>query len=194
MKRNVVNIVLVLLLLCMLLSFDLPRGWIKAGSAPDKYAMETDEKEMHEGRKAATIRSLETGIKGFGTLMQQIDAGAYRGKRLRMTGWMKTAGVTGRAGFWLRVDQLGTTAAAAFDNMNDRPVKGTTNWTKYEIVLDVAVSASVIAFGVMLSADGQVWTDNLTFEVVDAAVPVTGTSAAKPYILSTKPVNLNFEQ
>jgi len=54
------------------------------------------------------------------------------------------------AGFWLRIDgkenpkqQLG------FDNMNNRPVKGTTDWKLYQIVLDVPENSGLINFGAL---------------------------------------------
>lgn len=43
-------------------------------------------------------------------------------------------------GLWFRVD--GTTGKSlSFDNMQDRAVKGTTEWARYEIVLDVPEGA-----------------------------------------------------
>lgn len=75
-----------------------------------------------------------------------------------------------------------------FDNMHERPIKGTNDWTHYEIVLDVMPDAVAIAFGILLEGDGRVWIDDLAFDVVSAKVPVTG--APKMGV----PTNLNFEQ
>ena len=56
---------------------------------------------------------------GFGTLMQQIDAADYRGRRVRLSGLSKAAAVAGWAGLWMRVD--GRRGVLAFDNMQSRP-------------------------------------------------------------------------
>ncbi len=55
----------------------------------------------------------------------------------------------------------------AFDNMDSRPVKGTTDWRRYEVVLDVPEAALRVAFGPVLRGAGRVWADDLTLDVVD---------------------------
>ena len=59
----------------------------------------------------------------------------YQGKKIKLTGYLKTENVTGSAGLWMKIDP-----SVAFDNMQNRPVKGTTDWTKYEITLDLQSS------------------------------------------------------
>ncbi len=54
----------------------------------------------------------------------------------------------------------------SFDNMNDRPIVGNSDWVKYEIVLDVPVNSSEISFGVFLDGKGQIWFDKMEIKVV----------------------------
>src|SRR5690606_10812714 len=61
-----------------------------------------------------------------------------------------------------------------FDNMEKRPIKGTSDWVKYEIVLFVPVEATSISYGVLLAGTGQVWFKGVKFEIVDDTVPETG--------------------
>src|ERR1017187_9937896 len=107
------------------------------------------------GKNCATIKSTDKKIDGFGTLMQMCKPDKYLGKRVRMTGYVKSESVTDWAGLWLRVDQANSQVPLAFDNMQDRAIKGTYAWKKYEIVLDVPANASMIAFGALLSGTGQ---------------------------------------
>lgn len=82
--------------------------------------------------------------------MQSNKPDKYLGKKIRMTGIMKSVDVETIAGFWLRVDHADSKTPLSFDNMSDRPIKGATEWTKYEIVLEVPDKASKIAFGALL--------------------------------------------
>jgi len=66
----------------------------------------------------------------------------------------------------------------AFDNMQSRPIKGTTDWQKYGVVLDVPQDATGVFSGVLLGGTGQVWISNPKFEVVGAAVQTTGGNTA----------------
>jgi len=121
--------------------------------------------------------------------MQSIDARDYAGKRMRLSAWVKASDVKHWAGLWMRVD--GTDAKAgslAFDNMQNRPIKGTLDWARYDVVLDVARVARGISFGILLDGEGTVWMSDVKFEPVTTAVPTTNTINA----LQRKPANLDF--
>ena len=178
------------------LAGDLPAGWIRAGSAPADYEMGVDTTTRHIGRASAFLRALENqkNPNGFGTLMQMSDPGTYRGKRVRLTAWVKAEKIDGDswAGLWLRVDgERPQTDTLGFDNMQDRPIKGTADWTRVAIVLDVPQEAKALAFGVLLSGAGQVWMDDLKFEVVTQDVPTTDMRSGRK---SSEPKNLDFEE
>lgn len=183
-------------------SFDLPTGWHKSGNAPDKYDMGIDKGVGQNGKNAGTIRSIDKNINGFGTLMQNSMPGKFLGKRIRMSGFLKTKDVSEWAGFWLRIDGKNKDGHFGFDNMHDdktdRSVKGTTEWTKYEIVLNVSEDASNIAYGALLSGTGQVWFDDLKIEIVDESIPVTGIELGgnKPQDITQykEPTNLELEK
>jgi hypothetical protein len=148
--------------------------WFKFGTAPQLYENFIDSSNPHQGRGAMTLKSFDTTINGFGTLAQMMRPGKYLDKRVRMTGYLKSKDAIGWAGFWFRVDQSGSQALLSFDNMEDRPIKGTTNWKQYEIVLDVPYAASNLVYGALISGTGQIWIDKVNFEVVDTSVRTTG--------------------
>ncbi len=169
----------------------LPDGWGRAGDKPGSYFMGMDKGAGKEGNKVATIKSIDKLIDGFGTIMQSFTPEKYLGKRIKMTGYLKTKDVKDWAGFWLRVDGEKGENSLAFDNMKngktDRAVRGTTNWKQYEIVLDVSEKATNISFGALLSGTGQVWFDKIDFEIVSHSIPTTGEEDR-----FSAPRNLNF--
>lgn len=173
------------------LSFDDATDWFKAGSKPNSYEMGIDKGAGQYGNDCASIKSIEKNIDGFGTLMQSFKADKYHGKKIRMTGLMKSKKVDSWAGFWLRVDGYDTKKSLAFDNMFKRAIKGSTDWAKYEIILEVSEKASKIAFGALLNGTGQIWFDKIDFEVVDNSVP--STDMVKEMI-KDEPKNLDFNK
>lgn len=144
------------------------------------------------GNNAATIKSKSNKINGFGTLMQNSLPDNFLGKRVKMSGYVKSENVANWAGLWLRIDQKNKDFAISFDNMKNRAIKGTTEWKKYEIVLDIPLDATNMAYGALLSGVGQIWFDNISFEVVNDTIEVTSESKQKFMPLS-EPSNLNFE-
>ncbi|MCW8805884.1 MAG: hypothetical protein OQK56_05440 [Ignavibacteriaceae bacterium] len=167
-----------------------PNGWYPAGSNPSEYEMGIDNSVFQSGSACAYIKSKSPKEKQFGTLMQTISAEYYLGKRLMLSGYIKSEDVDGWSGMWMRIDgeskqQLG------FDNMYDRAIKGTTDWKKCEIVLDIPENSTTINYGVLLNGYGEVWFDNFELKEVDKNVPVT--TLTKESKLPSRPVNLNFE-
>ncbi len=103
---------------------------------------------------------------------------------------LRTKDVDGWAGAWMRVDGENK-SSLAFDNMQDRPLKGTTDWARYDVVLDVADNAAAVAFGALLGGRGQLWMADARFEPVGKDVPATGRGGAN---LPQGPTNLDFSE
>jgi len=184
-----------LALCCALPSFaegDFLKGWIKGGSDPKSYEVSLDKAASRGPHNAVRYRSLENVKEdGFGTVMQIIQSEEYKGKRVRLSAYIKPEKVSGWAGLWLRVDGRRHSEPIAFDNMSDRPVKGSSDWLKCEVVLDVPEEgATAIAFGFMLSGNGAIYVSEMALDIVDNSVPVTRPSGnAYP----RQPVNLDFK-
>ena len=166
-----------------------PEGWYIAGSRPTDYTAGTISDAGRHGTASAYLASREEVVEGFGTLMQEFSAERFLGKRVRMTGFVRAESVEGRAGLWMRVDDTDR-ASLSFDNMQDRPIRGTLPWQRYEIVLDVPVDSASIAFGILLRGKGKVYVDDFAFEEVAPTVEATEIATA----LSATPINLAFEQ
>jgi hypothetical protein len=119
--------------------------------------------------------------------MQVFKAGDYQGTRLRLSAFARASGVEGSAGLWMRIDGSHQ-EMLAFDNMHERPIRGTADWQKFEIVLDVPETSEVIAFGLLLQGAGRVWLDDIEFDPVGDDIDITGTQGS-----SLIPMNLDFE-
>jgi len=76
--------------------------------------------------------------------------------------------------------------------LQHRPIKGTSDWHKYEVVLDVPRGSVAIAVGLLLTGKGQAWVSQVQFEEVGTDVPTT---AHKPYEgLPEQPGSLDFAE
>ncbi len=172
-----------------------PPGWIYSATDEDDYEVGIDTNEKHSGTKCGYLKSVVTNPKPFGNLSSWFTPEDYLEKRMRMTAWVKTELTQGKAQLWLRIDGDWKTASqkpGCFDNMDDRPITGSTNWNKYELVVDIPQTTTNIVFGLMLIGEGQIWLDDVSFEEVSKDVTLTGMFCiAKAKSLAPK--NLNFE-
>ena len=146
--------------------------WFLAGDTPQDYTFGIDPTVMLNGKPGAYLKTKVAQPSGFGTLMQAFQGIEYRGKRVRMTGYAKAQAVENWAGLWMRVDGANQDSLS-FDNMQNRPIRGTLDWKQYAIVLDVPQESTGIFFGILLAGPGQVWLMNVQFETVSSTVPVT---------------------
>lgn len=168
------------------------KGWILSGSDPSHYEMGTDRETVHMGKVSGYLGSVTaTSETQFATVMQQFKSDKYKGKRIRLSAFIKAENVEHFAGLWMRVDNAeGDTIQ--FDNMSDRPINGSIPWHHYSIVLDVPADSASISFGVLLTGKGKVWMDGFSFDVVDHRTPTTNMQLGTD--LRDEPVNLSFEE
>ena len=181
---------------------DPPKGWFSNGSHVKNYEISVDTNVKHSGRASARIKSIaDTPADGFGGFMQLFAADAYHGKRVRMSAWLKSENANSLQ-LWFRLD--GAKSMFGFDNMDNRGVKGTSDWKKYELTLDVPANTVNIAFGAFIIGTGQGWVDDFQFETVGQEVATTNMLSPEQMKeemerpQSTKqrpqPANLNFEE
>ena len=102
--------------------------------------------------------------------MQVFGASEYGGQRVLVSGYVKTEGVEGWAGLWVRVDRS-KYRLSFFDRRLDGLVfstmEGTTDWERHELVLNVPEDGGAIAIGISLEGTGQVWLDDVQFQVIE---------------------------
>jgi hypothetical protein len=159
------------------------KGWVVRAETLQDYDVGIDTQTKHGGKASAFARSKTTsGSIGVCVLRQSIMADQFRDERVRLSGWLKSENITEWAGFWLRIDgEQGV--RLSLDNMQGRPIKGTGDWRRFELVLNVPHNALAISFGLVLVDKGQIWMDDLSLERAPAESLTTeryGRSAARP--------------
>ena len=151
-------------------------GWVVRETVPGSYEMQIQNNTIDNRQNVSTIKSIENKIEGFGNIMKSIDPNLYLGKTVKMSGYVKSENVKSWAGLWMRSDYY-KSKVLSFDNMQYRGgkgIKGTKDWTKYEVVLFVPLDVSSISYGVLLDGTGQIWFDDVKLEIVEDTVPETG--------------------
>jgi len=134
-----------------------PGGWVTYGSG--NYQIAVDSSIVFSGKNSVCIEySGDAPDFKAWALNFSPDFG---GKQIKLTGYIKTENVSdGYAGLWMRIDP-----SVAFDNMQNRGITGSTDWTQYEITLNLKSSANNIVVGGMLVGKGKMWLDKLEISV-----------------------------
>ncbi|MCS3554963.1 MULTISPECIES: S41 family peptidase [unclassified Sphingobacterium] len=159
----------------------IPLNW--SLSLNNKYESKIDSINVKQGKYSISIKHKE-GSGGFGLFSLTIPL-SYPGKKITLSGYMKTENVEdGFAGLMLRLDPQ-----VAFDNMNKKSIKGTTDWTKYEITLDLdPEKTTATTIGGILVGKGKVWMDNLTVQIDGKNI-----STLTPILKKTYPAESDHE-
>ncbi|MEA4910008.1 MAG: serine/threonine-protein kinase [Anaerolineaceae bacterium] len=129
------------------------------------YDFQVVDRPQAGGEKCVQIRA-GRGVgekQAFGSLMQRCPAQFLAGKRIRFSGDLCSDGLDGWAGLWLRGDGL-QTHPLFFDNMGDRPIRGTTAWKRFTLLANVPAGIRWLNFGVLVVGAGTVWADHFRLE------------------------------
>jgi RNA polymerase sigma factor (sigma-70 family) len=94
------------------------------------------------------------------------------GKRIRITGWLKTSDVRNWSGVEMVVANTGG-HIFAYDGMFDRPLHGTTEWQQVEFVTDIPREPCIIGLSPTLCGTGEMWCDDFQIDVVSSSTHTT---------------------
>jgi hypothetical protein len=150
-----------------------PPGWwfIQHAGAPS-FEFAIDDRISKDGQRSLRIK--RTGTEPFGLILQTVRGGQFRGKRVRLTAFLRLDNVEPFGRGALR-DMSGATlllrsqgnGAFALDDMRDRPLRGTKAWSKAGVEIDVPPTADIVEFGATLSGTGTLWATAFKLEVVE---------------------------
>lgn len=181
---------------------EIPLQWGITGGNAEGYELRTDRAVVLSKSASALLEShADTDTSRFGALIQVASAAPFRGKRIELSGYVASVDAPAGASIWLRADDA-TAATVAFDNSAVRGIRGTTEWTYQNIVIDIPKEAVALLYGAVLSGRGKLYVDDFQFRVVDESVAVTATpippqrSVARGRISDPgrEPRNLDFEE
>ena len=179
-----------------------PPGWAARFSVDSMgYNVGIDSMVVHGGSRSAYIQFRGFEPHGWATVMQTFRADEYRGKRVRLSAFVKTENLEAGALLWMRVEGPDD-SVLAFDNMGDRPIRGATDWRSYDVVLEIPKRAQAVAIGLVLEGWGRVWVDDVTVSLVGTDVaptaplgPARARGRASPVTpTGDRPLNLDFER
>ncbi len=183
----------ILCLPLMLGIFTIPPEWLTYESHPGEYQLTEDENQRHGEQASLRIESNTKRPNGFGYVLKAINVKKLAGKRVRLTGYLKVEDVQQWAGLCFRAEA--GSYPVAFDNMQKRGIKGSLDWGKYTIVLDIPSQTTRIEVGAGLVGPGKLWMDpDLQWEVVTTEMPVTGTTfqgGIHPHLKPLTPADLD---
>lgn len=135
----------------------------------------TDEDVSYMGKPSGFIRLKESEpeiVKAIATLQHSVPLTDYVGSRIRFSARLKAKNVGQDAGLWIEVVNPVTRSLRLADTW-DRPIQGTHDWQRYEMVLDVPGGSNHALFGLYLESEGTVWINDAKIEVVGNDVPIT---------------------
>jgi hypothetical protein len=152
----------------------LPDNWVKLGMKD--YILKVDSSEKHSGAVSMLIEPRDNKTdKSFGCCALSIPA-IYEGTQIEVRAYMKYQNVTnGPIGLLLRIDDDSKTIQ--FDNMQQKNIQGTSDWTMCSVKLSLSEDARKIYIGALLSGTGKLWVDD--FQILIDGVDISKTKIKK---------------
>lgn len=148
------------------------QGWVLTGTRPDAYEIRCDDVFTDCAVPILRTRAFKSEPFGMGSLTHTESAVTWRGARVELRAELRSGAVDGWAGLWMRIDGPNG-KVLAFDNMQNRALRGTSSFKWYSVVLDIPADAEQVTFGVLLHGPGAVYVRELAFGEVEREVSVT---------------------
>ena len=148
------------------------QGWGLTGTRADAYEIRCEEVFADCDVPILRTRAFKSEPLGMGSLTHSESAETWRGRRVVLKAELRGGAIAGWGGLWMRVDAADG-RVLAFDNMQNRPLRGTSSFNWYSVVLDVPLDAARVSFGVLLHGPGAVFIREIVFEEVDVDVSTT---------------------
>ncbi len=147
----------------------LPGGWRwNAHPSERHYRVGLDRQVFHGGKSAGSLESQEAQFhqNHYASMVQSLDIRSHRGKRLRLSAFLKTRDV--RESVYLKIN-IPHLYADSSDTFWLKPtIQGSTDWKRYEVeftVTDLEGTAQIDC-SVDLHGPGRVWIDDVSLELV----------------------------
>jgi hypothetical protein len=142
-------------------------GDISGGHWRD-YACGTEEGGPDGAAASGYLKAQVSDPPGFADLRQGVLADAFRGRRVRLSADVRTAGVTRQAGLCLRV--IDPARSRPPEVREHRSLRGTSDWTRHHVEADVPADSAYVLFGISLTGSGQIWAATVQVEPADPRV------------------------
>lgn len=147
------------------LDFEMPEcagGWYPDWSVFFDWRL--DDTVHASGRQSLRIQVEPDGIPfPYGSVVRNMPASEVAGKRVRLSGLIRTEDVSDYASFWFASRNAG--GGFSYVDLAAREIRGTTPWTRYSLEIDVPASSQAIIFGPEVSGSGAAWFDDLELEI-----------------------------
>lgn len=116
----------------------------------------------------ASLRIRRHGTEVFGMSDQRLRVRPeWVGKTVRLSGFLRTQGASGEGGALILSMRDGYDNVVVSQHMDDRRVRGDSEWAEYAVDLKVPSNTWWIQVAVLLEGPGTLWADDLRLEQMD---------------------------
>lgn len=178
-------------------------GWEFWPGLNHGYKAAIDKKISHSGMQSIVIERDTKDNHDICSLLQTFSDKNLAGKRIKMTGYIRSTNYGDTAFMWVRIADYNKRMSTDYGNTIPA-IRTSRSWTKHVLIFDVEDNCDIF-FGFMFRGHEKTWFDDVSFEIVGNSVikntfslntPLTDADLEKYpdfQVQQRQPVNLNFE-
>jgi hypothetical protein len=150
----------------------LPDGWRWTSRRPDTATCNAfaDKRPSITRARPISLRC-STAAPGYVAARFNFPVEAVRGKQAALFAEVRVENVSTAARLWLRADRPGQMGAAV-DDMEARPLVGTSGWVTLVVTVDVPKDVSTLFGGIALEGSGKISVTNMRLEAIGDSTTV----------------------
>ncbi|MCP5046041.1 MAG: hypothetical protein GY940_02645 [bacterium] len=150
-----------------------PEGWTMAGEG---FEIQLDKTDAAGGKQSLRFQCAGEPSRVFPSFAScRLPVERFRGKRVRYSASLKTRDAESRFFIWLRADKgidpleardMSEETGDIFSNEGLKGPKGTTEWKRFTIEMDVPKETTDLYLGASLAGKGTAWLDEAAIEIL----------------------------
>ena len=148
-------------------------GWTVSGSAHGAYAIQLDSNNQREGHATLHLAPIADTHAGYASWLRSVDATPFRGKRVRISAFLKSRGQLRRSDAFGRVQ--GASSPPDGNGLSGAvlPVTPNVDGKRTELIFDVPENGVSLQYGFGVAGSGSMWIDAAKVEIVGRDVELT---------------------
>lgn len=141
-------------------------------NAEADYTLGLSKGSGRSGGSAAYLKNKVVKPRSYGTIAQNASAADYRGKRIRLSTYLKSKSAKEGALWIVVVDKDPNKSIGLNGTTTGKVIRGNQDWTRFEHIINIPATTQALSFGISSEGKGTVWADGFKIEVLGPAEKV----------------------
>ncbi len=137
--------------------------WMLGGKTPSNYFLYNTPESNVTNEIVHYMHSIQN-TEGYGVAFCFLNKNIYSGKRIKLSGMIRTKAILEFADLWIRGEKSNDLWASK--SLECNPMVEKDSWKEYSIIVDIPIDIKRLSVGLILKGEGHIWFHSMNVEII----------------------------